>query len=132
MKAAKIITIMVFSLVMIVWTASVAEGAQYLTVNGQDFNSITLELGQSCTIEINSDDDSSYVAYVGFENGLVLGTFSHLITEPNAGNSAEVSEYNNRIFMAIGFLRMLYILIILCLEFISSWNIRPNRLAKPM
>ncbi|MHC4458351.1 MAG: hypothetical protein ACYS0I_14940 [Planctomycetota bacterium] len=94
MKPSKTFTITVLTFGLMVLSSSVAEGAQYLTVNNQDINSITLNLGQSCTIEINSDDDSSYVAYVGFDNGLVRGTFSHLITEPNAGNIAAVSEHN--------------------------------------
>jgi hypothetical protein len=98
MKATKIFTILVLVLMLVAWSAPNVYGDQYLTVNGQDVNSITLELGQSCTIEINSDDDSSYVAYVGFDNGLVRGTFSHLITEPNAGNIAAVSEHNEPAF----------------------------------
>lgn len=98
MKTAKMLTILVMALGLMVLPASVVQGAQYLTVNGQDITSITLELGQSCTVEVVSDDSTSYVAYVGFDNGVVLGDFSHLRTTKAAGDGATVTEYNEPAF----------------------------------
>lgn len=88
MKTTKILTILVLVL------ASMANGAQKLTVNSQDVISITIKIGQSCTVEVVSDDAASYVDYVGFDNGLVLGSFLHLQTKPEAGNQATVIEVN--------------------------------------
>ncbi|MHC4621492.1 MAG: hypothetical protein ACYTEQ_27435 [Planctomycetota bacterium] len=98
METRKILTILVLALGLMVWSAPMAEGAQSLTVNGADVSSITLELGQSCTVEVVSDDSNSYVAYVGFDNGVVLGDFSHLLTTGRAGNTATVTEYNEPAF----------------------------------
>ena len=91
-------TIVVLALGLMVLPASVAEGRQSLTVNGQDVTSITLELGQSCTVEVVSDDGTSYTDYVGFDNRAVLGTFSHLETTAAAGDGATVTEYNTKPF----------------------------------
>jgi hypothetical protein len=98
MKSSKMFTILVLALGLMVWLASVAEGAQDLTVNGEDVNSITLEVGQSCTVEVVSDDSTSYVDYVGFDSGVVLGDFSHYETTPLAGDTARVTEYNEPAF----------------------------------
>ena len=98
METKKILTILVMVLGLMAFSVSEAEGGIDLTVNGQDVDSITLELGQSCTIEINSDDYSSYLAFVGFDDGLVRGTFVHLITEPNAGDLADVNEVSEPSF----------------------------------
>ncbi len=94
MKSTKILTIVVLALGLMVWSAPMVYAAQYLTVNGADVTSITLELGQSRTVEVVSTDGTSYVAYVGFDNGVVLGDFSHLETKPEAGNLAAVVQYN--------------------------------------
>jgi hypothetical protein len=98
MKNAKMFTILVLALGLMVWSASVAEGRQDLTVNGADATSITLELGQSRTVEVRSTDGTSYVDYVGFDNGVVLGTFSYLETKDEAGNLATVLDYNQPAF----------------------------------
>jgi hypothetical protein len=84
MKTTKMLAILVLAL------PSMASGAQKLTVNGQDVNSITVKVGQVCTVEVVSDDSVSYVDYVGFDNRVVLGTFLHLETRPEAGNDADV------------------------------------------
>jgi hypothetical protein len=97
-KEGKQTHILVLALGLMVWWASVAEGAQYLTVNGADVTSITLELGQSRTVEVVSTDGTSYVDYVGFDNGIVLGTFSHLETKPEAGSVASAVEHNEPAF----------------------------------
>ena len=88
------LAIVVLALGLMVWAASVASGAQSLTVNGQDVNSITLKVGQSCTVEVVSDDSNPYNAYVGFDDGVALGDFSHLETKPEAGNLASATVYN--------------------------------------
>ena len=98
MKTTKNLAIVVLALGVMVWPASVASGAQYLTVNGASVTSITLELGQSRTVEVVSTDGTSYVDYVGFDNGVVLGDFSHLETKPEAGNLATVLDYNQPAF----------------------------------
>ena len=73
MKSIKMLSALVF----VVWSGSLASGAQSLTVNGEDITSITLKVGQSCTVEVVSDDSTSYEDYVGFDDGIVLGDFSH-------------------------------------------------------
>jgi len=98
MESRKMLAIVVLALGLMVSAASVADGDQSLTVNGQPVDSITLEVGQSCTVEVVSDDSTSYTAYVGFDNGVVLGTFSHLETTRAAGDGATVTEYNEKFF----------------------------------
>ncbi len=99
MKNSKMLAIVVLALALMVWPASVAEGRQSLTVNGKDVTSITLELGQTCTVEVVSTDGTSYTDYVGFYTGTpVLGDFSHLETKPEAGGDATVTEYNQKPF----------------------------------
>jgi hypothetical protein len=88
------LTILVVALGLMVWSAPMAHGKIHLTVNGQPLDSITLELGQSCTVEVVSTDGTSYIGYVGFDNGVALGTFSHLRTTKGAGDSATVHDYN--------------------------------------
>lgn len=98
MKTTRMLTILVMALGLMVCSAPIVHGAQYLTVNGQDVTSITVELGQSRTVEVVSTDSASYVDYVGFDNGAVLGDFSHLETKPEAGNLAAVVEYDQPAF----------------------------------
>lgn len=111
MKPTKMSTIVVLALGLMVLPASVAEGAQYLTVNGKRVSSITLELGQSCTVEVVSKDSTSYEDAVGFGNPgahlpqrppRVLGDFSHLETMPEAGNSATVRKITDLYFYGYG------------------------------
>ena len=92
MKTTKILIICVLAL------ASTVHAAQSLTVNGDPCDSIVLELGQSRTVEVVSTDTLSYVAYVGFDNGVVLGDFSHLETKPQAGDRSDVVEVNQPAF----------------------------------
>ena len=98
MKIAKMLKILFMVLGLLVWSAPIVNGAQYLTVNGQDVTSISLELGQSRTVEVVSTDSTSYVDYVGFDNGIVLGAFTHLETKPEAGDLAAVVEYDQPAF----------------------------------
>ena len=94
MKATKMLTILVMVLGLVIWSAPIVQGAQYLTVNGQPLDSITLKVGQSCTVEVVSGTSTPYNAYVGFDNGLVLGTFSYQEKKPEAGNLASATVYN--------------------------------------
>ncbi|MCK4790833.1 MAG: hypothetical protein KAV87_44265, partial [Desulfobacteraceae bacterium] len=71
---------------------------QHLRVNGQEVDSITLEVGQTCTVEVVSTVSTSYTDYVGFDYGLVLGSFSHYKTTPLAGDKARVKDYNEPAF----------------------------------
>ncbi|MBW8040197.1 MAG: hypothetical protein FVQ85_09385 [Planctomycetes bacterium] len=97
MKTTKKSAILVLGLM--VWSAPIVYGAQYLTVyGGASADWITVVLGQSFTVEVVSTDGTSYVDFVGFDNGVVLGTFSHLETKPEAGNFAAVTEYNQPAF----------------------------------
>jgi hypothetical protein len=100
METRKILTILVLrsellrTVALVLALGSTASGAQYLTVNSEQVDSITVKQGRSCTVQVVSDDSAPYVDYVGFDNGAVLGTFSHLSTEPNAGDQAVVLEYD--------------------------------------
>ena len=76
-------------------------------VNNHSEDSITLRVGQVCEVEIVSDDSNIYNAYVGFESGMTLGSFTHLWNEPNAGDLASVTEYElpefyGYLLMAVG------------------------------
>jgi len=88
MKMKKMLTILVFVL------ASVAHGKITLTVNNQDVSSITLDVDQLCTVEVVSDDSTSYEAYVGFYNAPIIGDFSPLEIKPEAGKGAAVDRYS--------------------------------------
>jgi len=94
MKTTKLLTIWVLALGLIVWLTPMAHGAQYLTVNGQDVNSITLKLGQACMVNVISDDSNPYTAYIGFDDVPILGVFLHLETMSLAGNLASATVYN--------------------------------------
>ena len=96
MKNSKMLTIVALALMLC--SVSTALGAVSLTVNGQDVTLIELELGRSCTVEVVSDNGISYVAYLGFDDGVVLGDFSHLETRPEAGNLATAIEYEQPTF----------------------------------
>jgi hypothetical protein len=98
MKSAKMLTIWILTMALMVCTASTALGAVSLTVNGQDLTSIELEQGQSCTVEVVSDDGVSYAAFLGFDDCVVLGDFSHLETSPEAGGHAIAEVYDQPTF----------------------------------
>lgn len=87
MKNVKMLAILVLAWGLTV-LSSVALGDQYLTVNGQDVDSITLEQGQSCTVEVVSTDSTPYMSYLSYVDPIVLGDLSHLETKPEAGNLA--------------------------------------------
>ena len=88
----------IVALALMLCPVSTALGAVSLTVNGQDVTLIELELGRSCTVEVVSDDTISYIAYLGFDDGVVLGDFSHLETMPEAGNYAIAEVYEQPTF----------------------------------
>jgi hypothetical protein len=92
MKSTKMLTILVLAL------APMANAAQYLRVNGQDVNSITLRVGQSCDIELASDNNSPYVVSVGFDDGNTLGNFGEPQTMWQAGEMVIVTEVNEAEF----------------------------------
>jgi hypothetical protein len=92
MEARKILAILVLGLVS--WWVSIAEGSLSVTVNNAVAESVMLEPGQTFTVEIVSDDSSPYDAYVGFDDGVALGVFSHVTTMPEAGDLNDVTEYN--------------------------------------
>jgi hypothetical protein len=98
MKKRTMLPILVVALGLMVWSAPIVYGAQSLTVNGQPLDSITLEVGQSCTVEVVSDDSTSYEKYVGFDNGVVLGDFSHYETKPQACDDSRVARYETSAF----------------------------------
>ena len=90
MKATKMLTIVVLAL------ASTAHGAQSLIVHNQpvDVDSIMLKVGQDVVIKVASDNFDSYTAYVGFDNGVVLGNFWHMMSWAIAGDLRDVTDYN--------------------------------------
>ncbi len=92
METKKILTILVFVFVQVL--ASNAYGKITLTVDNQDVSSITLEVGQTCTVEVVSDEGTSYEAYVGFSGAPIIGDFSPLEIKPEAGKGAAVDRYS--------------------------------------
>jgi len=88
MKTAKMVTILVLAL------GQVASAAQSLTVNGEVHDVITLKTGQSCTVEVVSDNSNPYTAYVGFDDRVVLGSFDQPLAMPEAGDLAGITEYD--------------------------------------
>jgi len=85
------LTILVLALGLMVCSAPIVHGAQYITVNKQPVDSIILEVGQSCSFEVVSDDSGVYTDVIGFENAVVLGSFLHYKTTKEAGDSARVT-----------------------------------------
>jgi hypothetical protein len=92
METKKILTILVLVLAPVL--ASVAHGKIILTADNQDVGSITLALGQSCTVEVVSSDSVPYEAYVGFYRVSSFGDFLPLEIKPEAGKGAEVLKYS--------------------------------------
>ncbi len=92
MEAKKILTIWVFVLTLVL--ASNAHGKIILTADNQDVSSITLEVGQSCTVEVVSSDSTPYEAYIGFYGAPIIGDFSPLEIKPEAGKGAAVDRYS--------------------------------------
>ncbi|MDH4241197.1 MAG: hypothetical protein OEW48_16690 [Phycisphaerae bacterium] len=92
MEKKKILTILVFVLAPVL--ASNAYGKISLTVNNQNVSSITLQVDQSCTVEVVSSDSTPYEAYVGFYRAPIIGDFSLLEIKPEAGKGAEVLKYS--------------------------------------
>jgi len=84
-KTTKMLVILVLAL------APMASGRQYLIVSEQPLDSIILEVGQSCSFEVASDDSGVYTDVIGFENAVVLGSFLHYKTTKEAGDSARVT-----------------------------------------
>lgn len=71
-----------------------ANGAQYLTVNGENLDSIELGAGQSCTFEVVSNNTSIYEDHIGFDDCNSLGNFSYVEKKQAAGACSEVNEVN--------------------------------------
>jgi len=70
-----------------------SEATIYLTVNGEDRDSVELNLGSPpCTIEIQSTDNNAYAAFVGFEWD-PLGQFGYTETRPEAGTDSWVEPW---------------------------------------
>ena len=88
MKSTKMLIILVLGL------AQVASASQSLTVNGEALEAITLKTGQACTVEVVSDNSNPYSVYVGFDDGLALGSFAHTEIRAEAGDLASVSAYS--------------------------------------
>ncbi|MHC4691815.1 MAG: hypothetical protein ACYS67_03665 [Planctomycetota bacterium] len=92
----KIVTILAFVLASVM--ASNAHGKITLTADNQNVSSITLELGQSCTVEVVSSDSTSYEAYVGYYMAPIIGDLSLLEIKPEAGKDAEVHKHSTMNF----------------------------------
>ncbi len=93
MKMKKIVTILAFVLVSVL--ASNAHGKITLTADNQNVSSITLQLGQSCTVEVVSSDSTPYEAYVGYYMAPIIGDLSLLEIKSEAGKGAEVHKYSS-------------------------------------
>jgi hypothetical protein len=88
MKTTKMLTILVLALGLILCLSGISKAEISLTVNDLAVDSVDLEVGQSCTIKIVSDDSSTYGAFAGF--AYAGGTFVHTQTTPEAGSGALV------------------------------------------
>ena len=66
-------------------------GSIYLTINGEDVNSILLTVDGWCTVEVTSDNSNPYLAYVDF-SAVELVIFSHIETRSEAGEYAYVED----------------------------------------
>ncbi|MBE0535994.1 MAG: tail fiber domain-containing protein [Phycisphaerae bacterium] len=79
-------------LLLSVWLCllcSTAPAAVSLTVNGTDYETLSLRVGQAVQIEIRSDDAALYEAYLGFDSGtLALGALSNPESYKPAGTAA--------------------------------------------
>ena len=89
MKTLTIVTVVVLAL------CSMASAGQLLSVNGEQTEAIILKAGQACSVEVSSDDASTYNAYVGFDFGNVLGSFLHSSTKKAAGSLAGETPYSS-------------------------------------
>lgn len=89
MKTLTIVAVVVLAL------CSMASGEQLLSVNGEQTEAIILKVGQVCSVEVSSDDASTYNAYVGFDFGDVLGNFLHSSTQKEAGTLSSESPYSS-------------------------------------
>ena len=67
---------------------SAAQGTQYLTINGQPLDSITLGLDEICTIEVVSDDGKPYMDLLELK-GIVVDDLTLLEIKPEAGEDAK-------------------------------------------
>ncbi len=94
MKNAILATVSILMVGLMVLSASVASGDQSLTVNGGAAEAVILKVGQVCTVEVVSDDSNPHYAYLGFDDGIALGSFSHQQALLEAGDLADVTEYN--------------------------------------
>jgi len=74
--------------------SGISKAAISLTVNGVDVSEVVLQPGQSCTIEIFSNNNSEYVAYIGFQKADPHGAFGHTETRPQAATFAMVNPFN--------------------------------------
>ncbi len=92
METKKILKILFFVLALVL--VSNAHGKITLTVDNQNVSSITLQVGQTCTVEVVSPDSTSYEAYIGFYQAPVIGDFSPIEIKPEAGKGAEVLRYS--------------------------------------
>jgi hypothetical protein len=92
MKMKKIVTMLAFVLASVL--ASNAHGKITLTADNQNVSSITLEVGQSCTVEVVSSDSTAYEAHVGYYRAPIIGDFSLVEIKPEAGKDAEVHKHS--------------------------------------
>ena len=69
----------------------VAYGDIFLTANGEEVDVIVIDVNDTATFEVVSDNFDSYTAY--FYHGLTaIGIFSHIDTRPEAGEYAYVEQ----------------------------------------
>lgn len=97
MRSATISAILVLALAQMVCAA------QTLTVNGEALDAITLKTGRACMVEVVSDNSNPYHAYVGFDDRIVLGSFDKELAMPEAGDLANITEYDVPAFYGYSF-----------------------------
>jgi hypothetical protein len=81
----------IISAILVLVLGSMANGAEWLTINGEDVASIDLTLGQSCTIEVVSDGDGlPYMKKLHTIN-FTLSDLELIEITPEAGTGASVA-----------------------------------------
>jgi len=80
--------------VLILLLSSAAMGAQTIYINYAPAGGISLEMGESCTFTVVSDDSTEYVDYLCVMSPAAsMGNFTLLSIEPEAGADANVVAY---------------------------------------
>jgi hypothetical protein len=76
--------------------SGISKAAVFLTVNGEDQSpgeTVFVEVGQPCIIEIVSNDDSEYGFVIGFQEFCPPASLEHIETKAEAGTDAWIEPW---------------------------------------